>query len=98
MPVTCYLCGRHFGKWSFGFHFSNCHKNWEEEQKKKPKKQRRPLPAAPENLNRVLTGEVNDEELSEFNEASAAVWNEEVLEECNNCGRYDKDINIMLLY
>ena len=52
-----------------------------------PWKQRRHRPAAPGNLSIVLAKEVRDEEVVKFNEAAAALWNEEVLEMCKNCSR-----------
>ena len=51
--MTCYICGRDFGSRSIGIHLPNCTKKWEAEQEKLPKKERRPLPAAPTNFDKV---------------------------------------------
>ena len=87
MQVTCYLCGRDFGRRSFGIHITSCRRKWEEQQRILPRNQRRSRPVAPDNLDRVMAGEVEEEELEQLNEAAVKVWNEQVLVECRNCGR-----------
>merc|ERR1712123_477448 len=87
MPVTCYLCGRDFGSRSIAIHVPNCLKKWEDEQKKLPKSQRRPLPRAPEQLDQILEGKLQGEDLKRFNEAVMEEWNRAVLAECEHCGR-----------
>ena len=87
MQVTCYLCGRDFGRRSFGIHITSCRRKWEEQQRILPRNQRRSRPVAPENLVRVVAGEMGEEELEQFNEAAVKVWNDCVLVECMNCVR-----------
>ena len=87
MPVTCYLCGRDFGRRSIVIHIPSCRRKWEEQQRILPRNQRRSRPVAPDNLDRVMAGEMEEEELEQFNEAAVKVWNEQVLAECRNCGR-----------
>ena len=67
MPVSCYICGRDFGTKSISIHIPNCIKKWEAEQKKLPKSQRRPPPQPPQNLDKVISGELRGEELYKFN-------------------------------
>ena len=88
MPVTCYLCGKNYGRWVFASHHTKCRKVWEEEEKRKPRKARCPVPTGPPNLGQVLAGGARDEEIALYNERALAVWNREVLEECAHCARY----------
>ena len=55
--------------------------------RKLPKSQRRPPPTAPEQLDLVLEGKIEGEELKKFNEAALLEWNRAVLAECEYCGR-----------
>ena len=87
MPVSCYLCGRDFGSRSIAIHVPNCAKKWEDEQRILTKSQRRPPPQAPENLDRVMAGELEGEELKIFNKAAVKQWNEAVLVGCCHCKR-----------
>merc|ERR1739838_79224 len=87
MPVSCYLCGRDFGTRSIAIHVPNCAKKWEDEQKKLPKSERRSPPQAPGNFDRVMTGQLEGEELKEFNMAAVKQWNEAVLVSCDHCKR-----------
>ena len=67
MPVSCYICGRDFGTKSISIHIPNCIKKWEAEQKKLPKSHRRPPPQPPQNLDKVISGELRGEDLYKFN-------------------------------
>jgi len=87
MPVTCYLCGRDFGSRSIAIHVPHCRKRWEDEQRKIPKSQRRSPPTPPDQLDEVLQGKLEGEDLRKFNEAAMTEWNRAVLEECEYCGR-----------
>ena len=93
MPVSCYLCGRDFGTRSIAIHVPNCAKKWEDEQKKLPKSERRSPPQAPDNLDRVMAGQLEGEELKEFNMAAVKQWNEAVLVSCGHCKRYEIEIS-----
>lgn len=88
MPVTCYICGRDFGTRSIKIHIPNCEKKWENEQEKLPKKERRPVPQAPQNFDKVLSGEISaPKQLQEYNEQAFNDFNTKSLQECPNCGR-----------
>lgn len=56
--LVCYLCGREYGSKSLGIHLPQCRKMFEAQEAKKPKGQRRKLPAPPpgymEALNNVV--------------------------------------------
>ena len=86
-PVTCYICGRDFGSRSIGIHLPNCQKKWEAAQEKLPKKERRPLPTAPENFEKVVSGEIKGKELVKLNQQAFDDYNTSALETCTNCGR-----------
>ena len=88
MPVSCYLCGRDFGSRSIAIHVPNCAKKWEDEQRKVPKSLRQPPPRAPDNLDRVMEGKLEGEELRQFNMDAVKMWNEAVLVTCQHCKRY----------
>ena len=88
MPVSCYLCGRDFGSRSIAIHVPNCAKKWEDEQRKVPKSLRRSPPRAPDNLDRVMEGKLDGEELRQFNIEAVKMWNEAVLVTCQHCKRY----------
>lgn len=53
MSLVCYVCGREFGTKSLKIHLKTCVQKWEWEESKKPKKEKRPLPAAPPELEEV---------------------------------------------
>ena len=86
--VTCYICGRDFGSRSIGIHLPNCQKKWEAEQEKLPKKERRPLPTAPENFDKVVSGEIKGKDLVKMNQKAFEDYNDSALESCQFCGRY----------
>jgi len=86
-PVTCYICGRDFGTRSIGIHIPSCTKKWDNEQEKLPKSQRRPVPTAPENFEKVISGEIKGKELVKMNQKAFDDYNETALESCPWCGR-----------
>ena len=88
MPhVTCYVCGRDFGTKSVGIHLANCKKKWEAEQEKLPKKQRRPIPTAPQDFDKVVKGEIKGKELVKLNQKASDEHNESGLVSCQFCAR-----------
>ena len=87
MPVSCYICGRDFGTRSIGIHLPSCQKKWEAQQEKLPKEKRRPLPTAPENFDKVISGEIKGKELIKMNQKAFDDYNECALEACQWCGR-----------
>ena len=89
MLVTCYLCGKNYGRYVFPGHHNKCRNVWEEKEKKKPRSERSPVPAGPPHLVQVLAGSAGEEGLELYNQRALAVWNKEVLEECRHCARYN---------
>ena len=57
-------------------------------QEKLPKEKRRPLPTAPENFDKVISGEIKGKELIKMNQKAFDDYNECALEACQWCGRY----------
>ena len=45
--VTCYVCGRRFGRSSIGIHEPQCLTRWQAENRKLPIRERKPLPKRP---------------------------------------------------
>ena len=89
MPVTCYICGRDFGKKSLGIHLPICKRKFESEQKSLPQHLRKHEPAAPVLLMKLLDEEgMTKEELEEYNKDAINIWNNETLVKCENCSRY----------
>jgi len=86
-PVTCYICGRDFGSKSVGIHLTSCKKKWEAEQEKLPKKERRPIPAAPQDFDKVLKGEIKGKDLAKINQKASEEHNDSALETCQFCAR-----------
>ena len=87
-PVTCYICGRDFGTKSVGIHLPSCKKKWEAEQEKLPRKERRPVPTAPQDFDKVVKGEVKGKDLAKINQKAFDEHNESALESCQFCGRW----------
>ena len=48
--LLCYICGREYGTKSLTIHIKTCVQKWENEENKKLKKDRRPLPQPPQQL------------------------------------------------
>ena len=46
--IVCYICGRQYGSASIEIHQKQCKKLWIQQEMKKPKSERRPLPKAPD--------------------------------------------------
>ena len=61
-------------------------------KEKLPKEKRRPLPTAPENFDKVISGEIKGKELIKMNQKAFDDYNECALEACNWCGRYKDGI------
>ena len=85
--VTCYICGRDFGSKSIGIHLPKCQQKWETEQEKLPKKERKAVPVAPENFDKVISGEIKGKDLMKMNQKAFDDYNECSLESCQFCER-----------
>jgi len=93
---TCYICGRDYMLHSFKIHEPQCLKLFEDRERQKPLKERKPTPVdpltqmmarAPEKFSGGVNLEGNVKHLEELNKASAATWSEDALEKCQHCGR-----------
>ncbi len=91
VAVVCYICGRQYGRSSLGIHLKQCKKLWEQREALKPPHERKPLPAAPANLERaVATGDIrhmSDRAINQQNSAAFDAYNNDALEKCPHCGR-----------
>lgn len=90
MPRTlvCYICGREYGTKSLGIHLKTCVKKWEIAESQKPKRERRPVPACPPALMKLLDKKIISElDLKEYNNEAFDNFNTSVLVPCKNCGR-----------
>jgi len=76
-----------FGTRSIGIHLPKCKQKWEAQQESLPKAQRRPLPTAPENFDKIISGEIKGKDLMKMNQQAFDDYNTSVLEPCSNCGR-----------
>ena len=56
-------------------------------QDKLPKEKRRPVPTAPENFDKVISGEIKGKELVKMNQKAFEDYNETSLLSCQWCGR-----------
>ena len=90
---TCYICGRDYMLHSFKIHEPQCIKLFEDREKLKPVKERKPVPEDPlkqmYHTKDKLGGAVNldnRDHLDELNAASAASYSR-ALEQCKQCGR-----------
>lgn len=86
--VTCYICGRGYGTKSISIHLKTCEKKWDIEQKKKPKKERRPCPQPPQNfMNVIKKDKISHKDLEQLNNKAFEEYNEISLERCQICNR-----------
>ena len=63
-------------------------------KEKLPKEKRRPVPPAPENFDKVISGEIKGKELIKMNQKAFDDYNETSLLSCKWCGRYVLQKNI----
>jgi len=90
--LMCYICGREYGTASLQIHLKTCMKKWEIEESKKPKKERRPMPQPPKQLSDVLDkinggGNVNFDDLEDYNKKANDEYNDSALINCSFCNR-----------
>ena len=83
MGVSCYLCGRDFGRASFGIHMVSCLEKWSREQGDATVRQ----PSPPPGIEQALSGTLKGRQLIEFNRESVALWKALVLKPCSACSR-----------
>ena len=88
MPVTCFICGRDFGRKSLGIHLPACRRKFENEQRSLPDHLKKNEPPTPKLLEKILNEEEMSElELNEYNTEAVNIWNNETLVKCQNCNR-----------
>ena len=87
--LICYICGREYGTSSLEIHLKSCKKKWEQEESKKPPKERRPLPEPPKNFDEIIVGakSMTSNQLEEFRNEAFNEYNTKGLVKCDNCGR-----------
>ena len=56
-------------------------------QERLPMAKRRPVPTAPENFDKVISGEIKGKDLIKMNQKAFDDYNETALESCKWCGR-----------
>lgn len=87
--IICYICGREYGTASIEIHLKTCKKKWEDEEAKKPKKERRPLPQPPKDFDniKIKGSSMKQSEMDALNEEAFNKFNDESRVPCQNCGR-----------
>jgi len=90
--LMCYICGREYGTSSLQIHIKTCIKKWENEEAKKPPKERKPVPQPPKQLDAVMDklnndGKVDWAALESYNTKANDEYNEKALDKCEFCNR-----------
>lgn len=85
--IMCYICGREYFQKSINIHIEQCKVKFLNEQKKKPKGERKKLPAPPQNFDDVVAGKMEDKEREAYNDEAFNDWNTKQLDKCEGCGR-----------
>ena len=85
--LVCYICGREYGTTSLEIHLKSCKQKWELVEAQKPKHERRPLPQPPKDLDDIIAGKVDRQEMDNYNDAAFKNYNEKALVPCPNCAR-----------
>ncbi len=86
MAFTCYLCGQQYGSQSLLKHIPQCQKKWLMVEGAKPRREQRPLPPMPPELE---AGELpsRSEDIEEFNQRMYQYWDKVSLVGCPICAR-----------
>ncbi|GFR40425.1 hypothetical protein Agub_g999 [Astrephomene gubernaculifera] len=83
---TCYLCGQQYGSQSLMVHIPQCQKKWVMVEASKPRREQRPLPPMPPELEAgVLPSSPG--EVEAFNSRMYAYWDKVSLVACPICAR-----------
>lgn len=83
--IICHICGRQYGTASIAIHVKSCTKKFEEEESKKPKNLRRPVPTT--TVSYETLSNLSPAQLEQHNEMAFKNYNDTVLQRCENCGR-----------
>ncbi|KAK3274927.1 hypothetical protein CYMTET_16918 [Cymbomonas tetramitiformis] len=90
--LVCYLCGNEFGTKSLLIHIPQCQQKWLTAEASKPPKERRALPAAPNELEWVSSANrLSEADIDEFNDRMYHLWETRGLMTCKHCGRSFKE-------
>ena len=85
--IVCYVCGQQFGTASIGIHVPRCIDKWEKIEAKKPPKERRPVPPAPQNFDNMIKGNASGNyDNDTYNQEAFDHFNTVALVPCG-CGR-----------
>ncbi|KAK9862143.1 hypothetical protein WJX84_000129 [Apatococcus fuscideae] len=82
---SCYLCGQQYGSNSLKIHIPQCQEKWVKKEEWKPKRERRPVPAPPPELDGDLP--TNPTMIDQFNATMSDYWNKVCLTRCPGCNR-----------
>ena len=75
--LTCYVCGREYGTTSLKIHIPQCKKKWNDQQRKKPKCDRRPPPSAPGGFNNLVgQNKISRNDIDNYNRKAFDNYNE----------------------
>ena len=80
--ITCYICGKQFGKSSLPIHEKACIKKFNDREMKKPKKERRPLPKK----SQALAYPTDNMSVDEYNALAQQGWEQNLIQ-CEFCQR-----------
>lgn len=56
VALICHICGMKFGSASLKIHIPQCEKKWVDREAKKPKKERKPVPQPPKDIDNIKVG------------------------------------------
>lgn len=87
--IICYICGKEYGTASIDIHLKTCKKKWEDEESKKDKKDRRPLPQPPKQFEEIKAKgmTLKQKDIDNLNEENFKHFNEESRVQCPFCPR-----------
>lgn len=81
--LVCYICGREFGTKSLPIHLKSCAKKWEDQESKKPKHLRRPVPQPTSEL--PIGASRSD--IERHNEQAMKTFETQAMKQCPHCQR-----------
>ena len=85
--IVCYICGREYFSKSINIHIEQCKVKFLNEQKKKPRHERKKLPNKPTNFDDMAIGGASQSQRDAYNDEAFKEYNENALEMCDGCGR-----------
>ena len=95
--VTWFICGRDFGTSSYGIHYTQWQKKFEDEQAQKDKSERKKIPDPPAGIDDILNKKkMTDKELEEYNSIAFDIYNKQSLEKWDGWGRTFKPESLVV--